>query len=82
MTIVYSVSACFTDGCTYGFSEVQHVFADKDIAEYIVDSANEKVPYNVWDCATTYRVDALEIDENTSMTVADKIVLELLKEYN
>jgi len=80
MTKVYAVVAHITDGCTFNCNEVVHLFADKDIAEYIVDAANEKVPKS--ESATTYTMYVYEVDENTSLKQSDKIVQALLKEYN
>jgi len=81
MTKVYAVAAKFTDGYTYDCTEVQHIFADKDIAEYIVEAANEKVSKRD-ESATTYVLYGFEVDEKTSMKQADKIVRQLLKQYN
>lgn len=78
---VYAVCANFTDGCTYYCTEVQQVFADKDIAEYIVDAANEKVNHKD-ESATTYVMLEFEVQENMSIQQADEIVQSLLKEHN
>lgn len=79
MTKVYAVAAHFTDGCTYYCTEVQYIFSDKDIAEYIVAAANEKVNHKD-ESATTYVMLEFEVNENTSMNQADEIVQALLKE--
>lgn len=79
--IVYGIAAHHTDGYTYGCNEVEHIFADKDIAQYIVDRANEHINTK-YESATTYSVYEFEISNITSTDAGDKIARALLKEYN
>ena len=68
---LYVLEVNQTDGCTFGYDELVKVFSDKNTAEYVSDSLNEKLE------SKRFSVSEVEVFEHTSMRKADCLVREL-----
>ena len=71
--MLYVLEVNQTDDCTFGYDELVKVFSDKNTAEYVRDSLNEKLG------SKRFSVSEVEVFEHTSMRKADCLVREIIK---